>query len=104
MLTHEGFNEAEKRQITIDDTDVGVLEQILNFMYTGGRIQPQVLQAHAEELYRAAAKYFIEGLVQLCGDYLLQNVKVENALVMYDLAQCRPKSFLAVKSLHIIFE
>ena len=93
--------EAEEGQIAIKDVDARVFEGLLRFIYTG-QIEPELLDEPGEELYRAADKYDIRDLLQVCEVHLLKQVKVKNALVMYDLAQSRPKSLLAKKSSEII--
>ena len=93
--------EAQKGRIVIEDVDAQVFEGLLRFIYTG-QIQPELLDDKAEKLYCAADKYNVQDLLLICETHLLQNVNVENALVMYDLAQRRPESLLAKKSSEII--
>ena len=100
MLTHP-TKEAEKGRIVITEVNSEVFEGLLRFIYTG-KIETALLDEHGEALYRAADKYNVEDLLLICENHLLNNVKVENAMVMYDLAQCRPESLLAKKSSEII--
>ena len=89
--------EAKEGQIVIMDMDAWVFEGLLRFIYTD-QIEPELLQEQGEELYRAAEKYDIKDLLQVCKFHLLNQVKVANALVMYDLAHSRPTSLLAKKT------
>ena len=100
MMTH-ATKEADEGQIVIQDVDAPVFEGLLRFIYTG-QVESELLEEKGEELYRAADKYDVKDLLQVCEAHLLNQVKVENALVMYDLAQSRPKSLLAKKSSEII--
>ena len=93
--------EAEKGRIVIKDVDSDVFEGLLHFIYAG-QIEPELLEEKGEELYCAADKYNVQDLLLICESHLLKNVKVENALVMYDLAQRHPESLLAKKSSEII--
>ena len=81
--------------------DAHVFKGLLRFIYTG-QTDSTLLEDHAEALYCAADKYNVEDLLLICETHLLKNVRVENALVMYDLAQRHPDSLLSKKSSEII--
>ena len=100
MLTHP-TNEADTGRIVITDVNARIFEGLLRFIYTG-QLKPGFLEDYAEDLFCAADKYDVQDLLSLCEARLLGNVKAENALVMFDLAQRRPESRLAKKCYEII--
>ena len=80
--------ESKTNEVEIADVEPAVLKALLEFIYTGDC----VVGDSTEEFFRAADKYDIKDLKQLCEHELLEKMTVNNAvhlLILSDLYQSK---------------
>ena len=83
MFSHN-MAENESGIVKIDDFDVQVIEDMLQYIYT---CTTQNLPKLAQELFKAAHKYEIHGLKSKCEEYLIFNLNHQNVIDILDLAR-----------------
>lgn len=84
MFEHE-MREKRENVVKISDLEDIVLENVLQYVYTG---RTKNVKTHAAKLMAAADKYQLDGLKSICADELLRGISVDNAvniLVLADL-------------------
>ncbi|XP_064459443.1 speckle-type POZ protein B-like [Ornithodoros turicata] len=75
--------ESEENRMVIEDLRSDVIEQMLEFMYTGTTSE---IDSMAEELLRAADKYQLPSLKMMCAQHLQSQLYYENAADILQLA------------------
>ncbi len=79
MLEHGKFKEGLTKTVEIDDINVEVFKQLLQFLYTG--VAPDYdSPAITEQLFLAADKYQVDFLKNQCEDSLISKLTVENVI------------------------
>jgi speckle-type POZ protein len=80
MLEDGKFTEGQTKTITIPDIEPTVFKQLLWYIYTGSA--PSLgEESIMMPLYLAADKYQLDALKKICEEGLIQNLKLENAVV-----------------------
>lgn len=83
MLNEDDTEEAQTKIIVISDVEQDVLNEMLRFMYCD---ETPKMNEMAHKLMKAADKYGIKDLVDICKLYLTKNVNMENFLKTLVLA------------------
>lgn len=73
--------------ITISDLKREELEVFVEFCYAGGSMPFEKLRKHAMSLYRAADKYEISYLRDLCRNQLMLSINASNAIEILELSK-----------------
>lgn len=92
------MQESKTNQVTIDDIEPEIFEQLLRFIYTG-RV-PKSDSEDMEALITAADKYAISDLKTFCGDIIITKINVQKAadiLILADLVRCEEMKLNAMK-------
>ena len=82
MFTND-MSEAETGIVKIDDIDAEVIEEMLNYIYTG---KTEKMSELSQELFQVANKYAIFDLREECEEYFAFDLNFENAVEILDLA------------------
>jgi speckle-type POZ protein len=82
------FKEGQARTVNIEDIDSRVFRKLLQFLYTGSsgsssKDPCDELQA----LFLAADKYQVDALKEICEEYLIRQLELENVLCHLEWAQ-----------------
>ena len=88
-MFRSGMYEDASGTVEIDDIDLNVMKALLEFIYSD-TIDPKLLEAYAELLLIAAAKYQVLGLVSICESYLCINITCDTALTLLKLSDDVP--------------
>ena len=75
--------EAESGVITIQDHKLGTVQEVLKFIYTGK--VDNMDEENAEDLFRAADQFLLQGMKKICELFLISKVNLENAIEMMAL-------------------
>lgn len=73
--------------ITLSDLKPEELEVFVEFCYGGGSMPSEKLKKHAMPLYRAADKYEIPYLRDLCRNQLMLSINASNAIEILKLSK-----------------
>ena len=81
MFQDRRFKEGQTRTVNIEDIESRVFRNLLRFLYTGSSGSPKqdpsdVLQA----LFLAAEKYQVDALKDICEEFLIFQLELENVL------------------------
>ena len=79
MFQHQ-TKEQSSNQITIEDVEPEVFQELLRFIYTG-RVSLDKMETMAAGLLFAADKYLLDRLKKECENYLLHHMSPENCVV-----------------------
>ena len=81
MLQTE-MKEKKTGLIEIKDFDPNIIQEVLNYIYTGDLYSSdeELSSEIVEDIMEAADKYQLDILVEMCGDILLSTLEPENAL------------------------
>jgi speckle-type POZ protein len=77
------MEESKSGKITIDNHKMGIMKEVIHFIYTG-KVQ-QIDQENAEELFKAANQFLLLGLKRICELFLISEVTLSNAIEMMSL-------------------
>lgn len=77
------MSESMNKQIVVTDTEVDVMEKVINFMYTGV-IHPTLDIDALISILEVADKYEIMTLQKLCEQKLSEKIRIENVLEILD--------------------
>ena len=77
-------SDTKKDVIKIDDVEVKVIEEMLNFIYTG---KAENIAELSQELFKVAIKYQIVDLKAECEEFFIFNLNFENAVDILELAR-----------------
>jgi len=112
-----GYSESAEGVVRVADTDAAVLNEMLEFMYTGDWALytiiiihyccfladeitcSEVLESRPEDLLMCACKYQVEGLVKLCESHLIDSLDADNCLSRLALADTLSLALLKEKAL-----
>jgi len=89
-MFQSNMKEKETQKVAIDDFTPNVVAEMLNFMYTGTVSSHDAIGEIATDLLRAADKYQVDLLKNVCEDRLCSTVEVTNCvdyLVLGDMYQ-----------------
>lgn len=100
MFIDNRWKEAVENRIFIEDMDVEVVKQILEFMYTGN--EPSGITEFAYELLVAADKYNMDRLIIMCEKILIDNISSENAIETLIVADLCRRNILKEKTIEYI--
>ncbi|KAG4077526.1 hypothetical protein HA402_002953 [Bradysia odoriphaga] len=80
-----GTNMTEKQQSTVEilDFDTDVVRGMLQYLYTG---ETELMGQHAPDLLRIAEKYDLAGLKEACEHAICDDLNVDNAAMLLNLA------------------
>lgn len=78
MFDNEQMKEAKENRVVIEDIDIEVAEQLLEFVNTNNK--PSGIDKYAIDLLSAAHKYEMTGLKLLCEKSLVENITTDNAI------------------------
>ena len=101
MLSQGDFLEQQTGRIKIKEMDVGILRQMIRFVYTDS---VEIDEASVPALYYAADRYDIKNLIKFCLDRMLLHVDATSAAECYRLAHLRGHRELRKKSAKVIQE
>ncbi|CAH8337529.1 unnamed protein product [Eruca vesicaria subsp. sativa] len=73
--------------ITLSDLKHDELEVFVEFCYAGESMPPEKLKKHAMSLYRAADKYEIPYLRDLCRNQIMSSINASNAFEILELSR-----------------
>ena len=76
MIKHNSAKEGFLPQIEDCDTPSETMKTLLYFLYND-KVEKKRINS---DLLKAANKYLVEGLVDICAQYLMANLNLENAL------------------------
>ena len=74
------MTEKMTRKVQIDDFPPDVMEEVINFIYTGCVKTPKLLEENASNLLSAAEKYQLEQLKDLCEEKLCKTIDKNNCV------------------------
>ena len=74
------MTEKKTRKVQIDDFHPNVIEEVLNFIYTGCVKTPKLLDENAPNILSAAEKYQLDQLKDLCEEKLCKNLDKNNCV------------------------
>jgi speckle-type POZ protein len=80
MFQHQ-TKEQSSNQITIEDVEPEVFQELLRFIYTG-RVSLDKMETMAAGLLFAADKYLLDRLKKECENYLLHHMSPDNCVVL----------------------
>ena len=83
MFTND-MSEAETGIVNIEEVDPEVIEEMLEYIYTG---KTEKMAELSTELFQVAHKYHIIDLRAKCEEYFIFNLNCENAVQILDLAR-----------------
>ena len=72
--------EAESGKITIQDQKFAIIDNMMEFIYTGG--VKKLDEENAEDLFKVADQYLLPGLKRICEIALIAGLTVDNSLGM----------------------
>lgn len=98
MFQHE-MKELKNNHVKITDVDYEVLHELLKFIYTG---KVENLEIMADELLAAADKYDLQRLKVLCEKELCENLSIENAAEILQLANFHGADQLKTQTIDFI--
>ena len=82
MFKHD-MVEKNSNIVKIADFEYDVIKEMLRFIYMG---EVENIKSISIELFLAADKYDIQSLRNKCANYIANNITVDNAIKIYDLA------------------
>ena len=88
------MKEKQTKTVHIDDCKAGVVDEMLNFIYTGNVSSPDAISEIMAELFEAADKYQLDLLKDVCEESLCSNLKMNNCLKYLDLGDMHDTSKL----------
>ncbi|XP_037045183.1 speckle-type POZ protein-like [Bradysia coprophila] len=96
-----GTNMTEKQQNTVEilDFDTDVVRGMLQYLYTG---ETELIGRHAPDLLRIAEKYDLAGLKEACEHAICDDLNVDNAAMLLNLAHMHNATLLKQCALDFI--
>ena len=85
MFSH-GMQESERGEVRIPDFEAPVVRELLHFIYTDRLSEDSAVSVSREDLLRIATKYQVQRLMCLCENQLLQQINVDSAAPLLQLA------------------
>ena len=98
-LSQTGFLEEKTRRIKIEELDVDVLRQLIEFIYTDS---VDIEEVSFPELFSAADRFDIPNLRSYCLKRMINNVDVSSAAAYFRLAHLHKQRELLKKSARVI--
>ena len=98
MFKHD-MVESNSNTVNISDVDHEVLKEMLRFIYMG---QVENIETIASDLFIAADKYDIQDLKNECANYIANNITVENAILIFELAVKYNAEQLKTRVMHFV--
>lgn len=95
------MKEQTTNAVTIQDIQPEVFDELLRYIYTD---KVDSLDSMSFELYAAADKYDLQGLVSLCRTYLLRNLSADNVLETLVCADQRGDNDMKSRALNFLGE
>ncbi|XP_044020999.1 speckle-type POZ protein-like [Aphidius gifuensis] len=78
MFDHESMKESRDNRVVINDIDVDVVKQMLEYIYT--EKTPSKINDCVQDLLGAANKYQIDDLKEICENNIMGKITVANAV------------------------
>merc|ERR1712096_269167 len=86
MVLNDQFVEKQKNTVTIEKASADIVEAMLEFMSKG--VVPSDIEEKAIDLIDLADRYNLQDLIEICENYLVDNLTVESVietLIAFDL-------------------
>lgn len=93
------MKEQTTNMVLVEDIQSEVFDELLRYIYTD---KVNSLDSMSFELYAAADKYDLQGLVSLCRTYLLRNLSADNVLEMLVCADQRGDNDMKSRALNFL--
>mgnify|MGYP001302438006 FL=1 len=93
-MFQSNMKEKQKNTVNIEDCRAGVVDKMLNFIYTGNVSSPDAISEIISELFKAADKYQLDLMKKISEESLCSNLKVNNCLEFLVLGDMRDTSKL----------
>ena len=94
--------EGQSGKITIDNYKLGIMKDVVHFIYTG-KVK-KIDEENAEELFKAANQFLLLGLKRICELFLISKLTLSNAIEMMALGDMFEAGELKEKAKQIIVE
>jgi len=98
------MSEALTSKVYIDDIDIDVMRELIKFMYTDVISSFTVLDSMLYELYGAASKYQVHGLVSICEGRMIETLGNTNCLPVFKIADTYDAEKLKASVMHYIVQ
>ena len=79
-MFQSNMKEKQTNTVNIDDCRAGIVDKMLNFIYTGNVSSPDTISGIISELFKAADKYQLDLIKDFSEESLCSNLKVNNCL------------------------
>ncbi|XP_041369635.1 kelch-like protein 24 [Gigantopelta aegis] len=96
-----GMRDSPDGTLTLLNIDVSTFDSVLNFIYTGKNV---VCEENAESLLRAATTLQVKGLIDMCGEFLVEILTPENCIRMWRLGRTHDCEELKDKAWPLILD
>ena len=103
-MFQSNMKEKQTQTVNINDCKAGVVEEMLNFIYTGNVSSPAAISEIMAELFEAADKYQLDLLKDVCEESLCSNLKVTNCLEYLVLGDMHDTPKLKKLALRLVVE
>merc|ERR1719154_526265 len=103
-MFQSNMKEKQTHTVNINDCKAGVVEEMLNFIYTGNISSPDAISEIMAELFEAADKYQLDLLKDVCEESLYSNLKVTNCLEYLVLGDMHDTPKLKKLALRLVVE
>ena len=94
--------ESKSGKITIDNHKMETMKEVVHFIYTG-KVK-KIDEENAEELFKAANQFLLEGLKIICELFLISKVTLGNAVDLLAMGDMYEAGELKRKAKQIIVE
>ena len=101
MFSHN-MKEELVGEVRVPDVEFAVMKEVLHYLYTGQRLNEEVEQISLEELFYAAVKYQIPGLVSMCEQYFIAQMSVDTVVSLLSMADTFGAQGLKLKCMQFI--
>lgn len=95
------MKEAQEGRVLLEEIDLPTLKLVLEFVYTG-ELEKFKLSDNAMDLYRTADRFGILDLKSLCSQQLLSQLKADNAVDIYAVANTHNDQDMMSAALQVI--
>ena len=102
MMINSPMMEAESGKMTINDKKLETVQGVVQFIYTGNC--NMINEENAEDLFRAADQFLLQGMKKICEIFLVSNVSLENAVEMMALGHMYKADQLKKAAKNVILE
>ena len=93
MFSNVQMKENITKEVNLDSMNSKILKELLLYIYCG-KVKDFKETSDAIELLKVAEQYQVESLKEICGSFLRNNLKADNALEMLTVAECYNENLL----------